>query len=361
MPNIHMVCSVKGGSGKTAYALHKAVKLALDKKRPLYIDADVHASETCRFLYKKFDHSKHQIESNTECYIIQFDDLIESEPMPQNYLNSYMHSYRGYYSKYSEPMPKHYLNSYMHSYRGYYSKYEEIMLAAKVYEVKNADRNNPQGSQGNVYFDPKDPQGDVKLIFSDPSKAGRAVFGNIFQTAGRSSIGVGAYIAKARDLLNYVTKNCDFSDIVVDMPPGSDTFSDHLVELIVELSKENKLIIYYVANDDIGHIRSSASAACSHLHAMRSAYIFEVCLVYNRVRDSSAPLLKVEEIRTKIKKLGGFDSDFEHELNRIATEVFERDALYYNSLRITADLSDHDEDNNKLVVFDNSVLSKKTK
>lgn len=328
--NIHMVCSVKGGSGKTAYALHKVVKLATDnktdkekKKSVLYIDADVHSSETCSFLYRNFDNNMVPDGASETCRFIALemkDSIIDSK----------------------KPKPKHYLNSYMHPYNGYYSKLEEIMLPAKINGFTVTD---------NKWELAEPPDGTVKMIFADPSPSGRAVFGNIFQTSGRSSIGVGTYISKARDLLKYVAKECGFTDIVVDMPPGSDTFSDHLRELIVELSadKDIHLTIYYVTNDDIGHIRSAASAASSHLHAMRSAHIHDVCLVYNRVRDESA-VLNESGVKKKIKSLAN-DDRVAHELKRIQFEVFERDEMYYKSFKIT---EGEDAEVNKLVVFGNS-------
>ena len=319
--NIHMVCSVKGGSGKTAYALHKVVELAIKGKQVLYIDADVHASETCNLLYRRFDVNKLPADMPlNECYNIRFYELSTNQS--------------------SNNMPKHYLNSYMHPYKGYYSKAEEIMLSADLYGF-TVKKPNPDETTETYQVSSERFLKKVKMIFTDPSKAGRAVFGNIFQTSGRSSIGVGAYIAKAKDLLKYVTKSNVFSDIVVDMPPGSDTFSDHLRELIIESSRGYNLSIYYLANDDIGHVRSSAIAACSHLHAMRSAFITRVCLVYNKVRIDSQKEKSpdnAEQVRERINTLFQNHPSFAHEL----------DIPYYNSCKIDWVTN---PDDYKMVVF----------
>ena len=344
MPKFHMVRSVKGGSGKTAFALRKVVDLTINENKVLYIDADVHASETYSRLFKRFDGAKMEeiVNPETVAGAAYFIDFFYDENNSNRSSN------------------KHYLNSYIHPYRGYYSKLEEIMLTAKLKKVstvndiidssKKLDLNNIVGNE-------------IRFIFPDPSRRGRAVFGNIFQSSGRSAIGVGAYVAKMKSLLNYVCEGKQFTDVVVDMPPGSDTFSDHLSDIILEMVKEkHDLAIYYVTNDDASHLHSSVSDAITYLHQMRTAYNNEVCLVCNEGRESG----NVGKHFNNLEKLTGFlkevlkedvdgkevrkedvdgkevrkedvdgksDASIECELNRLNYKRFSRDSFYYNCQR----------------------------
>lgn len=327
MPKFHMVRSVKGGSGKTAFALRKVVDLTINEKKVLYIDADVHASETYSRLFERFDGVEMGkiVNTKADAEVAYFIDFFYDENNSNRSSN------------------KHYLNSYIHPYRGYYSKLEEIMLTAKLKKVstvneiidssnssKKLDLNNIVGNE-------------IRFIFPDPSRRGRAVFGNIFQSSGRSAIGVGAYVAKMKSLLNYVCEGKQFTDVVVDMPPGSDTFSDHLSEIILEMVKgKHELAIYYVTNDDASHLHSSVSDAITYLHQMRTAYINEVCLVCNDGRESGnvgKHFNNLEELTGFLKEVlkedvdGKSDASIEFELSRLNYKRFSRDSFYYNCQR----------------------------
>ncbi len=265
MAIIHMIRSVKGGSGKTAFALRKVVDLAREKKKVLYLDTDVHASETFFRLYKQFNKFNCDI-PNEKIYFFDFFNLDDNNNTDR----------------------KHFLNTYIHPYKGYYSKLGEAMLRSKLMELKitptKIDRVLSEADllQNEEYVVNK----NVQFIFADPSKEGRDVFGNIFQSSGKSAVGVGTYVAKMKNLLHYVL-NSTFSDIVIDMPPGSDMFSEHLADLVINMSGNgHQLYIYYITTSDLSHLSTSADAAISHLHQMKSAYIERIFYVYNHGRDN---------------------------------------------------------------------------
>lgn len=71
MAVFHVVRSVKGGSGKTTFALHQLVKLIADDKehtkKILYIDADVHASET-RTMLLSYATGNTSVDAKETCY-----------------------------------------------------------------------------------------------------------------------------------------------------------------------------------------------------------------------------------------------------------------------------------------------------
>lgn len=284
MTVFHVVRSVKGGSGKTTFALHQLVKLITDnndqKKKVLYIDADVHASET-RTMLLRHSTVKSQVNSSESCYFEFFPDQFSGRTdIPEEQMNSCLN---------------HTLNSFMHPYKGYYSKVSELAIRAKLKQI-------PQSISKNITADPAQPfddtgvslqpvltdtskyLGQAYFIFSDPSPSGRRVFGNLYQSFGKSTVGVGVYIAKMKTLFSYISEE-NYTDVIIDMPPGSDTFSEHLMDCLLGFVNKHKdkckTTVYYVSTIDNAHIRTATVAAIEHIHAMRLQTAEAVYFVYN--------------------------------------------------------------------------------
>lgn len=392
LKTIHLIQSVKGGSGKTAFALRAAVNLTLGHYKSgynnrkgsnfapdnpeknevkgnnpeknknykghkvLYIDADVHASETSKMLYKPID-------LTSTYYAPALTSISESVYYFDFNLTD----------KDTKARHEHFLNTYMHPYLGYYSRIEEIILRADlVCAEKIIAPIVSTPSQGDIVgynFKSEKEEGQnlifpkVDFIFSDSSKQGRDVFGSLFQSLGKSAIGVGVYLAKIRNLLDYIMSR-DYTDIIVDMPPGSDTFSNHLTEQIINFvsgkTYEYCLNVYYISTDDKNHMRSAIHAAVEHLHVMRSSSPIRNYFVYNQGRECvdtfsayegrkniisgvspNFPGLRV--IFDEIGIVGKTKAEFE--LNRLEYLIFFRDLPYYHSPR-------HDNNN----VFFGTVL-----
>lgn len=339
---IHVIQSVKGGCGKTAFALRKGIELSINKlneNKVIYIDADVHASETYNMLKPGKEKNYLYTQTSFKDKNIQYLKFYENEKHD------------------------HYLNTYIHPYMGYYSKLNEIIYKAEIVNAtlssSTSDEDPVVGSLTGYlkfHFKPVKPDPDEKnsdncrfdFIFVDPSKRGRDVFESQFQSSGKSAIGVGLYLAKMRNLLMYLI-NSDYTDIIVDMPPGSDTFSWHLTEEIIDLvsEKENKcsLNMYYVANDDINHMRSAIHAAVENLHVMRSSSPVKNYFVYNKGRENNDYGTDYESREQIIKgsnkpsarPIVGLstlfdDTRYKYELSRLEYIVFSRDQIYYDSL-----------------------------
>lgn len=321
MTVFHVIRSVKGGSGKTTFALHKVVDFCSKDKLTLYIDADVHASETRNLLLRELQGS--------------IDNFMKAQNIVEAHYFSF---YDGQYSEQAAECPekctKHTLNTYMHPYKGFFSKVGELKCPADLVKVtiKKYTTDNEDG----ITFEEKTESnviGKVHFIFSDPSTSGRHVFGNLFQSSGKSAIGAGAYIAKMKSIFKYVTEE-GYANVVIDMPPGSDTFSEHLLDCLIRFigeSKDNSLNIYYVSSADEAHIRTSVEAAIEHLHTMRLKAADSISFVYNTVNKDSTISGK-DEILKKIEKAFNSNKSYENiefELDRLSYPVSDYDEKYY--------------------------------
>lgn len=296
----HLIRSVKGGSGKTTFALHKATQLLKDSGKVLYIDADVHASETMRMLVKYCP---------TPDYVCKFYEFDKTS------IDSVANALDG------NRTVLHTLNSYMHPYRGYFSNLSNLPMEGTLKSVVSFKESLTSVVKGE----------SMHFIFCDPTPLGRSVFGNIYQSSGKPVIGVGAYIAKIKSLLKFtVTK--EYTDVVIDMPPGSDIFSSHLADTLIDFVSDNEshvLNIYYVSTMDYAHMLSAAQAAIEHLHVMRSSSPREVIFVLNEGRDNFAKYSNRKGIIDDLSKSLG--SDIKFDLNRLEYVKFTRDIRYFDS------------------------------
>lgn len=324
MTTFHVVRSVKGGSGKTAFALRKVICLAAEgeKKKVLYIDADVHASDTRNMLFRQsfqkrsMSHDGYLFFSFLEptemsggrgAYIHGGGDITGNEDVEQR-----------------KKKEKHSLNTYIHPYKGYYSTLGDLRVKARLTNAKEGDVSDK--------FDGR----KVSFIFSDPTPEGREVFGSLSQSSGKSAVGVGAYTAKMKALFEYISKS-KYTDIVLDMPPGSDVFSEHLMESIANFvgrnSDKNELEIYYVATRDLAHIRTAAFAAMEHLHLMETGSPLAVNYIDNmgvRAGDEKDRTALIDMIKQKGigDKAGDNSIAIDSDLEKLTYWRFENDSEY---------------------------------
>lgn len=317
MTNFHVIRSVKGGSGKTTFALHKVVDLANEKeknkphKKILYIDADVHASETRNMLLQRAK----GIEANTlqKAGIGNITEAFYFEFYKDQYSNADLET--GERADTTHDMQlccKHTLNSYMHPYKGYYSSLSELALKGKLVRINNQIQLAPIDStapaEDNMQIGElniKETDNAVDFVFSDPCPMGRKVFESQYQSSGKSAVGVGAYIAKMKGLFQYIVDE-EYNDVVLDMPPGSDTFSEHLMDSLIGFAKESgskcSLNIYYISTRDFAHIRTAANAAVEHLHIMRQIPANCVFFVDNLGITATSSSRKAYSSRKEIKE-----------------------------------------------------------
>lgn len=339
MTEFHVVRSVKGGSGKTTFALHTLVKLVTeskdDNKKILYIDADVHASETRNMLLEYMPQAYNSdINYSSEICFFQFysDQYICSNPEKAENQKCKLQS--------------HTLNSFMHPYKGYVSKVSQLAIPGKLQQLKGSIIDKADSPETPDYMSEKPSSlkylGKAFFIFADPSPSGRKVFGSLYQSYGKSAIGVGAYIAKMKSLFNYILED-KYDDVVIDMPPGSDTFSEHLMDCLLgfvddkkrEESDKCKISIYYISTRDQAHLRTATEAAIENLHAMRLRAADRICFVFNHgVKDE--PTIDRKELISLIDDSFKNNKDYprdrlQFELMRLSYHELMYDAAYYKS------------------------------
>lgn len=340
MTNFHVVRSVKGGSGKTTFALHKVVDLAKkneDEKKVLYVDADVHASETRNLLMADIPQVKGDKNSEPIC--------IQGTPFFVFYDGQYLSSRHTNIEEMKKCF-RHTLNSFMHPYKGYYSKESELAVKG-ILKIPEANITEDMKNNDTYELSDKfDKLGEAHFIFSDPSPYGRNVFGSLYQSYGKSAISAGAYIAKMKVLFKYIIED-GFADVVLDMPPGSDAFSEHLMDCLIRFANEEdyrnecSVNIYYVSTRDCAHIRSATEAAIEHLHTMRLKAADKIYYVDNMGLNNKDATLDRSELINKIESAfrytrniyGSPISNLRYELDRLTYCRLAHDEYYFQSAR----------------------------
>ena len=345
MTVFHVIRSVKGGSGKTTFALHKVVGFCNKTKKTLYIDADVHASETRNLLLRGLKKKEDEEDESKKVEGMAITEGNFFSFYKDQYPSDCYPSITTTLQECQNNCTKHTLNTYMHPYKGFFSKLSELKCHANLFSINKTSSkfHSEEGKNalGDLAGKPitLDELGTVDFIFSDPSIHGRHVFGNLFQSSGKSAIGAGAYIAKMKTIFKYITEE-GYDNAVIDMPPGSDTFSEHLLDCLIRFigeSKDNSLKVYYVSSADEAHIRTSVEAAIEHLHTMRLKAADSISFVYNTVNKENKisgqdDNERIAEIRKKIKNAFGTDKYYEildFELDRLSYEISDYDETYY--------------------------------
>lgn len=261
--NIHIIHSMKGGCGKSTCALLKALQIAqeqgIDDKKAhvLLLDADFKGSAMTEILFhrKKLSEEaegsleeREQVQKFNELEKIFRDKMTQGTGMrhklaiPDNF-ESYITV-----SDYLKDSSRYLIN--------------DIICRSCSYETTEKDQ--PRGGAEESEADLASMQNDsingyLDFILSSADAESKDWFRH---TQGKIAAGIYSYRMDAllRNLLGrgvviHETPG-DYRDMVIDMPPGYDEYSDILLELlrkIAEESKNLKLHYYAVTTEDIGH------------------------------------------------------------------------------------------------------------
>lgn len=125
------------------------------------------------------------------------------------------------------------------------------------------------GRDPHVYIDKYTITGKIDFIFSPSELDMKRCFGHTALHSGKDAmLNIGLFRLRMRKLLgrilNYGELNKDYpavyADVVLDMPPGSNEYSDALLREIWELAAGDKAeVIYYnVTTMDRGHMYATA-------------------------------------------------------------------------------------------------------
>lgn len=243
--NIHVMHSMKGGCGKSACALFKVLQLAKEKTdlsqgenaKVILVDADFSGSALQHLLFYHED---------TESY--KYSTLLEKHKDDIGKATGLKHTLA---------IPDEYdqhknLNRYL---CGKYKTFEEIVLHSFSYQDLSASveagvTDSHLGINGYVDFVLSSSETEDKKLFAGGS---------------REALAIGIYKYHMSCFLRQIIRHGipagnklgQYSDIVIDMPPGYDEYSDLLLEELYELAQNNdsiKLNYYAVTTNDLGHI-----------------------------------------------------------------------------------------------------------
>lgn len=278
---IHIVSSVKGGCGKTAFSLFKALDTALKlrnmnlknrRAEVLWLDADFKGTASRTLFYGKDEtdfkatYSSRTIEKLEEDIPILFDE----SPLPtQNSL-----CYEKEYVPYT-------INDYL---------CEEIQGLEKmiVHGYVYSEQKTGSGPAGTVVVRKGCINGIVDFIFSSGTMADKRVFN---YGSGLPTIEIGRFTYLMRAMLQRLCEKgktktkaagekndsrSNYKHIVIDMPPGDDAYSSALLRTIREFAqereKEIEIHLYVLTTGDRGHMDAmlgSVQDTCERLRGYK--------------------------------------------------------------------------------------------
>lgn len=318
--NIHVISSVKGGCGKTAFSIFKAMDLAKESRNKeidgldnevvsklsplahvLWIDADLRGTSSKDLFYGR--DAKTFSEFNKG---VTFEELIRDH----NY--SYGEALFGgterlcfhdHYNPYT-------LFDYLYGTR---EDIDGIITHGYLYSPKGSEKKRRKrddltylvGSPAGIIY------AGIDMVFSSPLEDEK----NKYTLGGNlPTIDVGRFATKMESLLNWGIRHGDistrgtkadfdninsggiredkfaYSDIVVDMPPGEDIYAESLMGTIRKMAENHSdevcLSIYVVTTSDRGH----RNAMCGRIERLyregrSNGYEENLYTVLNEIRN----------------------------------------------------------------------------
>ncbi|MCM1261875.1 MAG: hypothetical protein NC313_04065 [Butyrivibrio sp.] len=271
--NVHIIHSMKGGCGKSTCALFKAIQIAfnegIDDKRAkvLFIDADFKGSAMKKLLFER-DSAEETGNSKNE----RMPKIGEIEKDVQDYSRrAKVEEGVGQYHSLAIPndFENHItLSDYLRD-SSKYSIQDVICHSCSYTTIGKAEEGSPKESDEdsgqrklNSKLGLKQPyyiNGYIDFMLSSTSAESKDWFR---YKEGKIPAGVYRWRMDTiiRNILKIGSVNDEaagtYTDIVVDMPPGYDEYSDILLELLRKnAQKEDKLKLHYyaVTTEDIGH------------------------------------------------------------------------------------------------------------
>ena len=260
----HIVHSVKGGCGKTAFSLFKSMELAEknaneNRARVLLLDADFKGSGLKTLIYAR-DKAAYEA-----FYKIQEQNGDTLEKIEEFRLQNRLGSKKNANSfRFRREYRQETLNDYV---------WKENMAITAI--VTEGAVIAPESDIKNIGFN-----GYLDFVFCSPESAERDFFRYI---DGRlPDLSIGKFRLEVcrllKDLRCYGADNGaageeketgQYTDIVIDMPPGYDEYSSIMLELLrkfVRISNEKDEIHYYVVTTaDRSHLDAAGEAVKSAL------------------------------------------------------------------------------------------------
>lgn len=292
---IHIVSSVKGGCGKTAFSLFKSLDAALEMRNRnlnnkraevLWIDADFKGTASRTLFYSKDEaqfevtHSLSTIDKLKE----EIPTLFDESPLPTQNSLCYGREYVPYT-----------INDYL---------CEEIQGLEKmiVHGYAYNEEKTGGGPAGTAVVRKGCINGIVDFIFSSGTVSDKRVFN---YGSGLPTIEIGRFTYLMRTMLLRLCEKgrtrtkaagkkkndkLNYKHIVIDMPPGDDAYSSALLGTIRELAQEREdemeIHLYALTTSDRGHMDAtmeSVQDTCERLR--RYKHKEKIHIVLSEIRN----------------------------------------------------------------------------
>lgn len=257
---VYLVHSVKGGSGKSAFSLFKAMTLAVqsdnkEKASVLYLDADFKGTATKTLLYGK-DYEAFKVLNHTMLEELEKESVSSINIAGLAFSQTYQY---------------HNLNDF---FKEHVSAYQDMVVNGGVCFVEG---------------DTKCLLSKLDFIFSSPSAREKLLFQYENDDRVLPLLNIGWYRMRMQQLLQQIVKSGDYQHIVIDMPPGEDEYSRELVKVLESFYAEEmiKLYWYAITTNDNGHLDSEYEDFLQKMqtdkrHKGYTGYI----MVYNELKEN---------------------------------------------------------------------------
>ena len=292
---INLVHSVKGGCGKTAFSLFKAMSCAHDSEKDsaevLYFDADFKGTSIKTLIYGSDEETFLSV--NTDAW---------------NNATPHDHSKKGIYEKlkFRDFYNPDTLNDFIEEYQ---KNYVDVVQHGAIIPVfEKSEEINDSGEVINSYID---------FLFSSPKAKDKLLYEYEAESFTSQKLTQGRFKARVRELLDQIyvygsNADCTYKDIVIDMPPGEDAYSKTLISTLKEWTRgvnkkdsARKIELYYyaVTTNDRGHIWAEASNLAAMLHSPSKGSEFEeIIIVMNELRDEEFKESYIGTVLTTLRK-----------------------------------------------------------
>lgn len=288
---IHLVHSVKGGCGKTAFSLFKAMSCAHDSEKDsaevLYFDADFKGTSIKTLIYG----------SDKETFLSVNTDAWNNE-------TRHDHSINGIYEKlqFKDCYNPNTLNDFIEEYQ---KNYVDIVQHGAIIPVfENSEEIDVSLKVINSYID---------FLFSSSKAEDKSLYEYEAGSFTSQKLTQGCFKSRIRKLLEQIYDyDSTYKDIVIDMPPGEEAYSKTLISTLKEWAKDvnkkgkkGKIELYYyaVTTNDRGHIWAEASNLAAMLHSPSKGSEFEeIIIVMNELRDKEFKESYIGTVLTTLRK-----------------------------------------------------------
>lgn len=259
--NVHIMHSMKGGCGKSTCALFKTLQIAHEQgigdkcAHVLFMDADFKGSAMTEILF----HRRH---SSDEGQVLpeEWEKVQKLQELGGRVMKG-----RGMQHKMA--IPDNFdsyitLSDYLKD--SSQCSIDDVICRSCSYETEEKAQTTSGSEDAEIEntadLKQKDfVNGYVDFILSSASSKSKNWFRH---KQGKIAAGVYSYRMDIllRNILNREVVNAEhrgiYSDIVIDMPPGYDEYSDILLDLLRDIAEKNenlKLHYYAITTEDIGH------------------------------------------------------------------------------------------------------------